>query len=612
MMIDELRNIIDKEYRHPFYNECQEIADMARTIHASKGEDQKKELERFRGGEGHALMSQRVKLHNPITAAILQPTYSYFSYVYRAEGIKRIHRMDDRNKEKLIEDNFARFYGEISLHEYIFKAVEHYNKYDPNAWVGFERENVVTESGQLQSVNIYPVEFSSKAVIDFREDLSGRVKELTAMYHFSGVNAKGQIRDGLEHYLHYYPGGVIVAYQQEQEFTSPDVDDSFVLMTFTRGKKVMEFWVKMVENGTAEVPFFRAGAEDHPEHRNKVKALFVHNAQGLLLDIATDSNLLKVQKIVHCWAEKSEYVKPCRHVNEQEQSCEGGYYGGIRTAENLCQSCQGSGVVVTATEQTVKRLMWPERAEDLIELSKTSHYHERPLNIAEFYVSEIERQSDLVFATTYNQNNTRPAGAPRTATEITVNADLINNKLTPIASRVEDGWELAHRIAHQYYETNGDVEMAHPSDFKVLTVSELIQRHKEAVEASVPVAVRASIVDDLLNKQYSNFPDLKYDIKAFESWKPWKDKTVEEVALIVSLRAEDDFFRQLWENWDAIVQQVKYALDPAGQPRFYLLSRERQMTALQDAISKVMELSSYQELQDPEPIDIPPIEILED
>lgn len=572
------------------------------TIHTQDPEKQREQLKRYRSGETEEEMNQRVRLHNPITAAILQPTYSYLSYIYRTDGIKRVHESDSP-KKPLIEKNFERFYGEHSLHEYLYKAIVYYNKVDPNAWIGFERKNIENNSGGVDRVEIYPVEFPSDQIVSTEIDLNGRVQKLTALRLFSATDAKGHKKDGLKSYFHYYSGGWMRAIEDQGGATLPEAneDNGYTKETILVNKKPVTFWIKEGTNGTKEVPFFCVGAEDHPEHRNKVKCTFTHDSKGLINSLMKDDNFLSVQKTVHCFPDKSEYVKKCKAVNEQGEACHGGYFGGIVSDENFCRSCHGTGKVVSVTEQRVQQLAWPENQDELFELSKLKHYHERPLEIAEMYVREITRQSELIFSTTYNQNNIKPTGQPKTATEVRINADLINNKLTPIAGKIEDGWELAHRIAHQYYEIEGDVEMTHPSDFKVLTVDELIAQYNDATQ--LPSAVRKSITNDILNKQYRNFPAVKADILAFESWKPWRDKTPEETVIIVSTRAETDFYRQLWENWDMMEQQIKANLSPGGyQPTFYLLTRERQEVEVRKALDQVVARAVYVTAPEPEPL----------
>lgn len=604
----DLQYIIENEYEHEHYDVTVQIAKDAAVIHTQDREKQREEIKRYRRSESEELMDQRVRVHNPVTEAVLQPVYSYQSYIYRAPGVKKIHKCTDTNKKKLIDDNFARFYGEMSLLEYLYRRIRHYNNLDSGAFIGFDRNNISSSPGTIEKVQIYPVEFPSDQVVSHERDDNGKLTSLTALRTFVAIDDKGKETSPLNNYLHYYPGGWKKAYESDSNGTThPEAnpDNGYKEVVYMVGKKPVTYWVAEGENDTTEVPFACVGAYEHPEYNGEVYATFAHSALGFLREIIRDGSLLSVQKVVHNTPDRSVYVKPCKHVNEQMGPCNGGYYGGIRNNDHICQACQGHGYSQSNTEQQETVLQWPDNPADLVELSKTKHYHERPLNISEMYISEIKRSFNLVFATTYNQNSNEPVtSSQKTATEVVINADMINNKLSPLAGKIEDLYELAHRIAHQYYNIkDGDVELVFPPDFKILTIDELLAQRKEAIAAQAPPAIIKSIDQDIMNKQYRNFPDIKADIEAFQSWKPWSDKTTEETVIISQTRATDDFQRQLWENWTAVVNQVKFNLTPNEYvPKFYLLSRKMQSTEIKKALDKVSESVRYMEVPEPEPI----------
>lgn len=332
-----LREIIETQYEHPNYPICQEIVNDALLIHTQDREKHRSELKRYRSGETEEEINQRIRLHNPILAAIIQPTYSYLSYIYRTDGIKRIHRTDDSDKKDLIEKNFERFYGEQSLHEYVYEAIVYYNKVDPNTWIGFDRKNIINDSGGVDAVQVYPVEFPSSQVVAFDKDENGRTLSLTARRTFDAVGDDGKKVKDLRSYFHYFPGGWQVAYEiGDGGATHPNVDTTaFEQVTYTINDTPTQFWYNEGLNDTEEVPFACVGAEWHPEHRNEVYCTFTHEATGLLKSILRDNNFLAVQKSAHIFPEKSEYVKPCTHTNEQGEACYGGYYGGKKDQDHL-------------------------------------------------------------------------------------------------------------------------------------------------------------------------------------------------------------------------------------------------------------------------------------
>lgn len=587
-----LRYIIEEQHRHEGYDAALEVLEQSLIIHTTDPAKHKAEIRRYRDQEPERVFSWRMKLHNPITAALLQPTYSALHHIKDADQVKQVVKQPNSRVMKLVNENYQRFFSEQPLEEYLFDAVSYYNKYDPNAWIGYERENTFAPSGSLEQVRIYPVEFTSDQVVDFGRDLSGRTRFLCALFLFDAETPQGQKRTGLEDYYLYYPGGIIRAVQIDEGATRPDLDlDQFELVEMFRDNKPLQFYVQYIENGSLEVPFFCAGAFDHPEYpRGTVKGLFLQESVPLLRQIIRDDHFLSVQKAVHCFPERHEFVKPCNAVNEQGEPCTRGYYGGHHDTDHVCGVCKGTGVQVVNSELSGKQLLYEDTmtADQLVDLSKLVHYVERPLDIAEMYIREVSRLSKLVFSVTYNQNDVEPAPIAKTATEVRINADAMNNKLMPVARQIENAWELAHRIAFQYYDAvqDTDVEMSYTGQLKVLTVDELIKQYKDAKDAGLPYYVLRSIQADIIRKQYRNWPEQAAEIDAFQSWKPWQDKSMEEIALILTGRAQNDFDRLLWENWESVVQYIqRQILD--DEPIFHRLTYERQMEALREAVQTV-------------------------
>lgn len=57
-------------------------------------------------------------------------------------------------------------------------------------------------------------------------------------------------------------------------------------------------------------------------------------------------------------------------------------------------------------------------------------------------------------------------------------------------------------------------------------------------------------------------PDFAKDMQAYQTWKPWRDKTEAQVAAIVGTRSEADFQRRLWENFTEVVAYLQRTLEP--------------------------------------------------
>ena len=567
--------------RHKDYDEVQEVTELSEIIHADESGDLAKELRRYRPNEDSDLFRQRLRAFNPISRTLLQPTYSYTEHIRRSDSRRAKVVQPNQQVMTLVTRNFERFYNDLPLTDYLFEAVDYANKYDPNLWIGFERENVDTGRGVV--VNVYPVEFSGTEVVDFGMSPNGQTRYMCAMIEYKEKDRNGRDVE-IESYFFYGAGFIIRAVKDDKAPIHTQVDASqFERRTFIQNNRPVQFLYREIENGTQETPFFRAGAFRFERHN--ACEMLVQSAVPVIRDLIRDASFLAVHKTLHIFPERAEYVRPCTAVNQQNQPCISGYYDGIRDAEHYCNACAGTGKARARSEQEVIQLAWDENmtAEQFVELNKLVHYFDRPLNVSEFYVKELERAQQLVFATTYNQNNITPAGAPRTATEVNIQADMINNVLVRIAKRIEVGFELAHRIAFQYYNATAGAEasLSFGKDFKVVPLEMLIATYQTAKEAGVPRLVLKSIEEDMIEKSYPDWPMLKDEITALNEYKPFDDKEPAEVQGIILSRAEDDPMRVRWENWSEIERLVQRAVRPRF---FHELTPERRDTII-DAVT---------------------------
>ena len=559
LALQRVKACIEDGYTHPLYEETQEILKASLEIHADDSDDQKEQLRRYRMSEDGDLFKQRVRISNPATAAPLETCYSYISQVWRTDGVKKTVTINSETAKRIIEAQFGTFYGRMDLHEYMFTQVQRANVYDPNAWLIFERSTLADNTGRVMDVEIYPIYVNSTSAIDWGMDRKGNTQYLLFRQPRTVYQGKAP-REILDYYV--YANGYYLHVAEQLDTDSTDMRDfsqyAVAPIKPERGRRWIYFTAPLPGN---ICPAFRLGAYPYKEHP-EICELFAQNAVPALQDLMRDANYLAVMKTLHCFPDRAEYVKPCKHENEQGECCEGGWYGGIRTADHRCKSCGGLGYAAGVSEQTTKRLPWPENAEELVELQKLSHYFERPIDIVQTYINETERITNQVVRVVMNQEIfERPSGTA-TATEIRVNYDRIYNKLMPFAEQVAAGWEYAYMVAFAYLAADGDAEMRYPADMKMMSIDELLIQLGAAKTNGAPIEVIDGINTDLIQKQYRAMPDVARDVAALQSWKPWRDKTDAQVAAIIGARAEADFQRRLWENFTEVTAYIGRTLKP--------------------------------------------------
>ena len=604
--IQRLYEIIQYDLRPEHYKETVAISKQARMFHAKESEKQREELEQIRKTETREQIDQRVRLTNAVTSVALAPVYAYVEAVWRTDGIsKAIETKATDTVKTRVDGHYAKFYKAESLHRYCFNAAVQYTKIDPNAWTIFEAMFAQTARGEAVINDFYPVDVMSEEVRSVGEDQTGKVEHLAfefkrTVYDPNNMQNKRQLSD-----FYLYAAGFSIHFA---EFDDTYVDGKdYEAMGYVAGtvpETGRNFWMQTFTNSTIEVPAIRWSAYLSHDHGRKVGETLVANAIPILEELLKDNSLLQLIKYIHAYPKLAEYVRRCKHIDETGRECINGYYGGLQTADHQCKQCKGSGKLLVQSEQDAITLAWPHRSEDMVELSKISHYFERPVDILIQYREMVREKSGEILSAVFNQQNVDPRQLTQTetATQVRLEFDKIYNKLSPFAELVSLAWELGIRVGYQYYKAEAIANMTYPHDFKMKTIIDLLIELDAAKNAGAPYNVTQSITADILTKQYRNNPTKAADIVALERWKPWKGKNAEDIALIIQSRDTTDPDRVLWENWEQVVEQVKLGLDPIP---FSVLPPDQQRELLYRTAAEMIGAIVYTQIPDPFAAEIP-------
>lgn len=573
-----LARILAEKKRHKNYTSEVELANLCRQM-LGDTDDQKDLLQQYTAREDEEQKKQRLKLTNSITRSVLSPALAYIEELVRTDGIKEVVEGQTSAKDR-IEEHFSDFYRGENLFRYCFEAAKYAAKLDPNYWTVFTYIARLNPANNATAItDIYPLEIPCKNVLDYGYDETARLKYLAFETTRKATTREGKEIDTPDNYL-FGIGYFVNMVEQKPDVIIEGIEN---YQTITYDRKTFRYTVIM--NRTLEVPAIRWSAYLSDIHDNEIGAPIFYDAIPLLKSLIRDTSFFDLHKVLHLRAEKFMYVKSCDDVDEESGAmCEGGYYGGVRSKDRQCKCCGGSGKIMPLTEQSAVTLAWPQRQDEVFNLASLTHYAERPINLIEFFRSEIERLSRQVMLAVYSQQAVDAANlmSIATATQASIEYDKINNKLAPLASLIERAWELAWRVAFQYYGTTGNVMLSFPQDFKLQSVDGLIGQYNAAKGAGLPYEVLQSIRMDIIKKQYRNSPELVMFTEAFEKHRPFKTKNISEVGFILQSRADNDPDRQVWEHWDEIANELEQETVP-----FYLLSFNEQRTKIREIAARI-------------------------
>lgn len=577
--------IIDLNLRPPNYKKYLETAKKCTLYLADTAEGQRESLKTIRKAETSDQEDQRVRLSNAMTSVALHPVFSYVEEIKRTDGIVAVVRAKDTQKER-VQPMLDKYYHNLNLFEYIFEAATHYAvKSDPNAWTVFEASFAGNTDGSTSLTDYYPTEVKSKEVRSFAHDETGRLEYLCFEFQYA-------VRDGdqMQQVSDFYFYGIGYSFRAVEFNSDFTYGIDFKLEGFElQAIGDRSFYVRAYTNTLKEVPAVRWAAWfDESFKILEVGEPIFAGAFPVLEELLKDNSILQLIKYLHAHPERHSYVKPCRHRDESGRECIDGYYGGEKLPDSQCTRCKGSGIMIPQSEQDAIMLKFPQRPEDIFELSKLTYYVERPIEIFEKFREEVDTGILKVMYATFNQININVGEVVQvgeTATKTRLDYDKIYNKLFNFAQLVANAWMLAQRVSYQYLGIDATALMTFPHDFKLKSVPELTSEYSAAKSAGLPYYVLDAIERDIVNKQYRDNSTEANEVLALNRWKPWKDKTVEQAAMIAQQLDPSDTFRVLFEFWSVISERVRLQFTEGEY--FHALDGEEQFRVLQAEAAKL-------------------------
>ena len=548
------------------------------------GEDQDEWVNKFRPSETKEQKAQRNNIYTNLTKYVVARPRKYWKKLARTDGVKITIEGKDDNKLEQLNNNFSNFYGGRSLEEYLHWKLEYCQFFNPNSFSIYERSDQRDESGEITKTIVYPIIVPSENVIN-EVYANGDLIILLVQYPRNEMilekgNKPKQI--SLTDYVSYKAGQTVeyreVANEQKADETVNEGGEKLVLRDYNN--KNRHFVRFDYDTGTTEIPAISNGAYRDEETNQETNVTPFEPATDVFIDLIKNKSLLDVSVMLHVFLKKFVYVKHCTFSN-QEGICKGGLING--SYDNICPSCHGSGKApIHTTDQEVVELAMPEKAEELLELAKLSHYELLPMDIVTFLHELVNESEQRVLKAIFNLDIFERAQINKTATEIINERDELYDVLQPFFNLVSAHFEKAHRLCAQYLEIP-EFKVSHqaPKDYKMETLEQLIAEVGAMTQAGVGYDSINQVRRDILKKQYANNPNKILKIEAAEKWRPFADKSQEVAAMIISGKAPTDFYRVLFEHFTDIFVQIDETY-----PEFYKLTYDKQKQILEKIVAQ--------------------------
>jgi DNA-binding XRE family transcriptional regulator len=284
------------------------------------------------------------------------------------------------------------------------------------------------------------------------------------------------------------------------------------------------------------------------------------------------------------------YVSPCKNPGcNKGQLLDGA----------VCPDCKGTGEQpFHKGTQDIVTLTLPKEAADIIDLERLMVYKSPPIELLTFQQEYIEYLKKSVHAMMFNADLFTRDVVSVTATEKILETDNMNDTLYPFARHYSSVWEFTVMDIATFTDNSGvKVQHKFPNDFKMKGLGELMTELKMAKDAGASTSTISAIEDDINDILYSDRPDELKEIKVKNEINPFRGYSEADIRFIISQNNVPLYSRTLWENFEAIFQDLEVT-----NPELFSMAFEKI-----NELVKVKTMEYIQTIKDetPEPIQTP-------
>ncbi len=576
-----LAETIRKDLRHVDYDRVTEMA--KRYTAYVTGENIGELLIRYNPREDEEAFAQCVALTTLITPYIANRLITPMYKAGRTLATKTISwaksDKDEENRKK-IEDALAKYYGTISLDDYLSYRLVELDSTDPNAFIVTEFPEVNTD-GKTP----YPFEVNSVEAIDYKY----RNNELQ---YLTVLNQK----NGLDRYTIYLDNDAIVAQQITPEIykeisAAGNKVDGKVVELFFKDEKNKEKDIYIVIRAThkaGRVPAIRVGTKRDLSTRNRTCVPLIHPAKSFFEKSIKTISELDLTIVLHVFPQKITYGDVCPGDVKSNILC----IDGKAPSGGACKICNGSGFNEHTSSQDVLRIKMPSDLKEIVSLENFIAYKNPPVDFLELLKKlSLFEIPELAVKAVYTSEIFTADTVATTATEKNIDMDSVYDALSPFTNNRSSVQKHVTLCVAAYLSLSEGITVDHkfPKDFKMKTLSMLLEDLQKANTSGAPSYVKNEINSDIARKIYIDKPDEILKISVKEKFFPFNGKTESEISNIIMNNLCTQFNKVLYANFDLIFEEIEseqadnisfYKMEPMAQKQLIV----KKTTEFVDAI----------------------------
>lgn len=584
-----LSDNITYNLRHAGYYRAMEVKKMCRMVVFGEGEDYEAEVTRYKRGEDDDMKDQRVRLTNAPTPALLSRLRKFWKQMARIEQIRRTFKLaneSEADKKKLatLRTQFYNFVPGEAIEQWQNKVVEHLGVTDPNAWIVYDRYDRRNVEGIQTETRVYPLIFGCEDTLNFGKSygvLDWILFRNASIKRVGNPHAPTDLAQ--EDFYLYSVGKIVRAREIVEEAVKGaggkiEQEEGEVLLSIPGAlqSKARNFWVKIIENGSKEVLAECVGVY-FDESLSDYSTFVTWFWAGIftLKDLIRAKSTSDVLQTIYANPRTTRFTKACKFTHTDFGQCVNGYYSGIRQSDHLCSSCQGTGRMAGFTsEQQIIELVLPDLPpNEIIELARLSYTEPVDIQLLVWYDGKIKELEDRFMSTVFPSGLYQNTNGTEVMTATQTNAIMqgISDVLAPFGAVDSRHFEMAYRAGAQYMGFELDVDKSYPEDLMIQLKAQVVADFVAIKESGVGYEAVKAQQWVVFQKLFEGNPIVQESIKARYKWKPWDDKSDDQVAQIISGLSPTDPTLVLWTYHLTIFDEIEYE-----DPNFYKKNRKAQ------------------------------------
>lgn len=550
-----LRIISPKAGQHQWYERVTKFAKLYEQL--ITGEDQEDLIKKYFSKESDDEVRKIINVTVPITSSVCNALGSAYKKVLRTNPIvRKIDFVADADTKKpFIEAALSNYYSGSSLDYYTEKRFHDLTFLDPNAFI-------VTEFEPIVDIRIkpkpYPYEVTSSEAVNFTLKngvlqflLVERDSRLT-IYLFDHAITFTEVpktaKDAADEKGTFIYSEVKLP-ERNQAGNFVDVIRSRPITFITKER---QFDIQYFTHKQGRVPAERVGFV--PDKKTKGETFvnpFHYGALPFLMKSIKSVAEFDLTTHCHTFPQKIAYGDGCDFDAN-------GVCSTSKQRIDQCGLCNKKGYLEHSSAKDVIRFKLPRNAEEMIDLSKLIHYAYPPIDGIKFQNEYIDKLTEKCYKAVFNSEVFSKDQVQKTATGTNLDIQNAYDPMSDYASKVADFWKKTVLMVAVILDYKDCIaEEKYPKDFKLKSVTDLLNDLKIANDSYAPSFIITEINRDIANQIYLDRPMelLKYEVR--QKLAPFSGKTKQELALLL---AQDNVLRRdkvLFNYYEQFLEELE-------------------------------------------------------